>query len=80
MSCRYLVHEPSREGAMSTGLGALRVTVREVREHADTLQLGTPPPQSATVWALYNTQGPAWRPARVPLPVNWTFTVSSSES
>lgn len=69
------MHEPSPAGAMSTGLGALRVIVRESRERAGPGVGDEGLPQAATVWALYNTQGPAWRPARVPLPANWTFTV-----
>ncbi|KAK3917197.1 MAM and LDL-receptor class A domain-containing protein 1 [Frankliniella fusca] len=71
----YLVHEPSAAGAMSTGLGALRVVVREARAAPGAEDAPRAALQSATVWALYNTQGPAWRPARVPLPANFTFTV-----
>ncbi|KAJ1525640.1 hypothetical protein ONE63_008858 [Megalurothrips usitatus] len=75
----YLVHEPSPAGAMSTGLGALRVVVKEVpdvrRDQGQPQAADDAAPQSATVWALYNTQGPAWRPARVPLPANFTFVV-----
>ncbi|XP_052120407.1 MAM and LDL-receptor class A domain-containing protein 1-like [Frankliniella occidentalis] len=73
----YLVHEPSAAGAMSTGLGALRVVLREARDDREVRTEEAPRAalQSATVWALYNTQGPAWRPARVPLPANFTFTV-----
>lgn len=58
---------------MSTGLGALRVAVKEAATGGEVSDARVVQP--ATLWALYNAQGPAWRPARVPLPANWTFIV-----